>query len=100
MRVTGIRLGIKVSKTRRWITKLEALRTRDVSLVKPCLSIIVGTGVSLFEGEERGGRAASRVTYDPSAEGGGADFMVELEITARVDTFQDQPQNEKLDSTA
>jgi hypothetical protein len=59
------------------IMKVEALRTRDVPLVKPCLSIIAGTGANFSECEERGGNAASRVTYEFAAEGGG-DFMVGL----------------------
>lgn len=57
--------------------KLEALRTLDVSLVNPCLSVITGTGVDLSEGEEREGNAVSRATCGSSAEGGG-DFMVEF----------------------
>lgn len=38
----------------------------------------MGTGGDLSEGGERGGKAASKTTYESSVEGGG-EFMVEFE---------------------
>lgn len=52
------------------------LRTTDIPLVTPCLTIIAGTGGNLSEGE-KGEDVASRATYESPAEEGGS-FMVEV----------------------
>lgn len=59
------------------ILVFEGKRTKDFSRVKPCLSIIVGVGGILSEGEDNGGKAASRATYCSSVEREG-DLMVEM----------------------
>lgn len=76
VRIAGTRLGSRFQNES--ILKLRVLRTIEVSLVEPCLTIIVGTGDSWSEGVQMVGNAASRTTYESSVEGEG-DFMVELE---------------------